>query len=297
MLNGSGYTIDKCGQIMSIRRGGGKDCAGAEPVSIAMSSARLARSSGALTNGRAAGLDHQHRPAGRAGSPARLLLIGRDRQISVLLAELLIAHGYAVQTEEDTQLAEDLAHRAHFDLIIADLADANRIECLRRLRRRTCRPVLVLSARMDQADRIAVLENGAEDCLGKPFNPRELLLRVCTVLRHRADCAQEEPTTLKVGPLSLNAVARRLTVGERELELTGSEMRLLELLMRNAGRTVSRSHLTEYALGRAALPFERSLDTHISKLRGKLGSDARGRTPIRTVRGAGYLLLAQWDAP
>lgn len=265
-------------------------------MSVAVVSTHHGRARGALADVCAAEPDRVNWPSASAGGPERLLLIDRDRQLSMLLAELLRAHGYAVRMAEEAEWAEDPARGPRLDLIIVDFGDSDRVRCLRRLCQRACSRVLVLSAHMDEADRIALLENGAEDCLSKPFNPRELLLRVRTVLRRRTGSTpQDDAMTLRVGPLSLNAVAQTLTIGTRDVELTGAESRALKLLMLNAGRAVVRDHLTEYALGRAASPYERSLDTHISNLRGKLGRDARGGMPIKTLRGVGYLLLPLWE--
>jgi DNA-binding response OmpR family regulator len=159
-------------------------------------------------------------------------------------------------------------------------------EVLRRLRTRSDVPVLMLTARGKDVDRIVGLEMGADDYLPKPFNPRELLARIRAV-RRRASEIDRRPV-LSRGTIELDARARSATVGGRELALTSTEFALLEVLLRHAGRVVSRETLSQEVLERRFSPLDRSIDVHVSGLRRKLANGAAGDR-IKTVRGHGYL--------
>jgi two-component system response regulator CpxR len=162
----------------------------------------------------------------------------------------------------------------------------NGFEVLRQLRKRRTTPVIILTARTEQPDRIAGLNAGADDYLPKPFGPEELLARIRAVLRRSghvdAACAQ----AVEIGGLSLDPRAREVRAGGRLLEVTAIEFDILELLMRSAGRTVTRDELSAVLHQRRSTPYERSLDVHVSHLRKKL--EGAGGCSIRTVRGAGY---------
>ncbi len=161
-------------------------------------------------------------------------------------------------------------------------------DVLRRLRQTLTVPVIMLTARGEDIDRILGLELGADDYLPKPFNPKELVARIHAVLRRTAK--EHSNPTMTVGSLHLSAATLEATVDGRTVRLTGTEFRVLELLMRGAGQAQSRAFLTERILGRALSEYDRSIDTHISNLRRKL-VDERGRgIEIRNIRGAGYLL-------
>jgi DNA-binding response OmpR family regulator len=153
-------------------------------------------------------------------------------------------------------------------------------------------PILMLTARGDDVDRIVGLELGADDYLSKPFNPRELVARMRAVLRRSSNRAARMAASevLEVGPIRLQTATHQVSVDGHAVTLTGAEFRVLELLMRSAGQVLSRDHLTETALGRKLVPYDRSIDTHISNLRRKLNLEA-GRIPeLKNVRGAGYML-------
>jgi DNA-binding response OmpR family regulator len=165
------------------------------------------------------------------------------------------------------------------------------LDVLRKLGADCTTPILMLTARGDDVDRIVGLELGADDYLSKPFNPRELVARIRAILRRAPRSARPgAPDVLNVGQITLNAGTRQVHVGDKLVALTGAEFRVLELLMRSAGQVISRDSMTEQALGRKLAAYDRSIDTHISNLRRKLELEA-GRNPeIKNVRGSGYTL-------
>jgi len=226
---------------------------------------------------------------------ARLLVVDDDTELCTMLEEYLTSEGMEVVSINDGREVQDrLATETH-DLIILDvmLPGMSGFEVLRALRTKHDTPVLMLTARGDDVDRIVGLEIGADDYLPKPFNPRELVARIRAILRRTM--AREEPgepvkQKLEVGSLIVDLARHKAFLDDRDLELTGAELRILESLMRHAGAVVSREDLTREALGREITPYDRSLDTHISNLRKKLGPDSTGESPVRNVRGAGYTL-------
>jgi len=150
-------------------------------------------------------------------------------------------------------------------------------------------PVIMLTARGEEVDRVVGLEMGADDYLAKPFSPRELVARIRAVLRRMSADGQQTNGILSWGPLRLDLRARRADVNEHDLELTAAELRILELLVRADTKTVTRDELMTQALGRRLLPTDRSLDTHVSNLRRKL-MKATDRVTVQSVRGTGYAL-------
>ncbi len=226
----------------------------------------------------------------------RILLVDDDRELIGMLHEYLGREGFEVQTLHDGAEALDKLTQSRSeplpDLVVLDvmLPGRNGLDVLRALRaNESAPPVLMLTARGDDVDRIVGLELGADDYLPKPFNPRELVARIRAVLRRASDRSQpREPLVL--GTLRLDPARHRATVRGNAVELTGAEFRVLEVLLRSAGRVVSREQLTEQALGRKLELYDRSVDTHVSNLRRKLALDAADEPQIRGIRGAGYLL-------
>jgi len=220
-----------------------------------------------------------------------------------MLAEYLAPEGFATATAgTGTAGLEELA-RHPVDLVVLDvmLPELSGFEVLRRIRASSRVPVIMLTARGEEVDRVVGLEMGADDYLAKPFSPRELVARIRAVLRRGPGESADESGVLVFGPLSLDLRARRATAGEHALELTSAELRILELLVRADTRTVTRDDLMAQALGRRLLPTDRSLDTHVSNLRRKL-TKATDRVNVQSVRGAGYALTltsprALTDAP
>jgi two-component system response regulator CpxR len=168
------------------------------------------------------------------------------------------------------------------------------LDVLRRLRAQFPVPVLILTARGEDVERILGLEIGADDYLTKPFNPRELIARIRAILRRTA---QVDTSTgpLFVGDLRLDPAAREVWLNDASLDLTSVEFTLLEALLRDAGHVLTREHLTETVLGRKLGPFDRVIDVHVSNVRRKLGP-AQGGERIKTVRGSGYLFVARSEA-
>lgn len=221
----------------------------------------------------------------------RLLLIDDDDRLAELLTGYLRPHDVALDHARDGTRGLSAAAAGGFDAILLDvmMPGLGGLEVLRRLRAAPATaavPVLMLTARGDEADRVAGLELGADDYVAKPFSPRELLARVRAVLRRAAPAVGG--TVVSAAGISADVAARAVTVDGAPVELTGLEFDLLLALLRRAGRVVSREALLELA-GRADTTVgERAVDVHVSRLRRKLGE--RGGARLRTVRGAGYVL-------
>ena len=224
----------------------------------------------------------------------RLLLVDDDRELTAMLNEYLGNEGFAIAVCHDgTQAAELLAGGTRYDAVVLDvmLPGTNGLDLLRGLRAQPAAPpVLMLTARGDDVDRIVGLELGADDYLPKPFNPRELVARLRAVLRRSAEPRGATEEVITVPPVFLDVPRHTVKVRDAVVVLTGAEFRVLEILMRSVGRVVSREQLTEQALGRALELYDRSVDTHVSNLRRKLGLGAVGDPESRGIRGAGYLM-------
>jgi two-component system response regulator CpxR len=224
----------------------------------------------------------------------RLLIIDDDVRLSEMLVEYLAPEGIELTAVASGIQGLRSAQREDYELIILDvmLPGLSGFDVLKQLREAGSKtPVLMLTARGDDVDRIVGLDLGADDYLPKPFNPRELLARIKAILRRTTEPEGEEPVELKVGDLRVNLRRREAWLGENSLKLTNAEFVILVTLMRSPGDVVSREALTRTALGRQLLPDDRSLDTHISNLRRKLGSDADADVLIRSIRGSGYVLV------
>jgi two-component system response regulator CpxR len=224
----------------------------------------------------------------------RLLIIDDDVRLTEMLTEYLAAEGIELHSASTGSTGLRDALRNDYDLIILDvmLPGLSGFELLRQLRESGSRvPVLMLTARGDDVDRIVGLEMGADDYLSKPFNPRELAARIKAVLRRTSDDLNQDLTELEVGPLRANLPRRDVTLNGQSLKLTNAEFIVLVTLMRTPGQTVSREALTRVALGRQLLPDDRSLDTHVSNLRKKIGDGSERDPQIRSVRGTGYVLV------
>ena len=218
-------------------------------------------------------------------------MVDDDRELGELVAEKLELEGFSTRLCFDGERGASLAASGAFDFVLLDvmLPGIGGFEVLRRVRASSKVPVVMLTARGEEMDRVLGLELGADDYLAKPFSLRELAARLRAVGRRVGGVAASEKTVLEVGDVAMNIPARRATVGERELELTATEWKILETLLLNAGEVVSREVLSLEALGRPLLPYERGIDSHASNLRRKLGPNAAGSERFRTVRGVGYL--------
>jgi len=179
-----------------------------------------------------------------------------------------------------------------FDLLILDimLPGISGLDVLKKIRQKSNVPVIMLTARGDDIDRIIGLEFGADDYLAKPFNPRELTARIKAILR-RARNDHSNVQQLSLGGIDLNVRTRVAMVDGKELTLTGTEFEILKFLLEVPGEVVSKEQLSERALGRRLLPYDRSIDTHISNLRGKLERAGNRNDTIQNQRGIGYLLV------
>jgi DNA-binding response OmpR family regulator len=223
----------------------------------------------------------------------QLLIVDDDFELCNLLTERLREDGFALHAAHDGVEGLSLACSGTFRLVILDvtLPRLGGIELLKGLRLRSSVPVLMLTARGDDVDRIIGLECGADDYLPKPFNPRELIARIKAILR-RLEEHGAGPNSVSAGDIRIDSSVREAWADGRLLELTTVEFALLEALTRNAGQTLTREYLTDIALGRQLSPFDRTIDVHISNLRKKLDGPA-GLQRIKTVRGSGYLLTAR----
>ncbi len=220
----------------------------------------------------------------------RLLLVDDDPELCEMLSEYLNQEGFVVTAVHDGQSGVDQALSDAYDVMVLDvmLPEMNGIEVLRSLRLQSSLPVIMLTARGDDIDRIIGLEIGADDYLPKPCNPRELVARLRAILR-RAEHRTAPPRPLvQVGDVQLNTASREVLLGAQSLDLTSTEFRLLEILLRQAGQVVSKEALSEQVLGRKLESYDRSIDMHISKLRRKLGDNPQQRPYVQTIRGSGY---------
>src|SRR5262245_46217980 len=225
---------------------------------------------------------------------SRVLVVDDDLEMCAMLSEYLSKEQFDVELAHNGDTALEVLSERRPDIVLLDVSmpRLGGFEVLRKLRGESDLPVLMLTARDDHGDRIHGLELGADDYLTKPFNARELVARIHAILRRSQTRAQmtEAPEVLRLGLLTLETGLRRGKVGDEPVPLTDAEFRILELLVRSAGRVVSRSEITRRALGRRLQGLDRSVDTHVSNLRRKLGESIEGTTPILGVRGAGYML-------
>lgn len=215
----------------------------------------------------------------------RILVIDDDSELCSLLEEYLTREGFGVDCENDGRRGLERSLKAEHDLIVLDvmLPGMDGFEILRRLRQESSVPVIMLTARSEDVDRIIGLELGADDYMPKPFNPRELSARIRAILRR----IESKPlgNRIEVNGVVLDPGTREVFCDGRAIRTTTLEFDILEILMRSAGRVVSRDMLMEAMYNRKATPFDRSIDMHVSHLRKKLEDT---RTLIKTIRGVGY---------
>ena len=222
----------------------------------------------------------------------RALLIDDDIELAELANEFLTLEGFDVEVAPrgDTGLERALA--GGFDVIVLDvmLPGLGGFEVLRRLRAQSAVPVVMLTARGDEGDRILGLESGADDYLPKPFNPRELAARLRAVLRRSSGEGASAPhrEKMEVGDLEINSASRVMRKNGEKVELTGLEFDLMAAFLREAGKVVAREQIFREVFGRKLLPGDRSIDTHVSNLRRKLGPHPDGSDRFKNLRGVGY---------
>src|SRR5213078_4360072 len=221
-----------------------------------------------------------------------ILVIDDDVELCTLVGEYLAPEGFLVECAHDGKRGLEAAVTGEHLLVVLDvmLPGMNGFDVLRRIRGKSRVPVLLLTARGEDVDRIVGLEIGADDYLPKPFNPRELVARIRAILRRTRAGAGEMPVpeVIKVGDVELDPARRSVHHHGKPVELTSVEFGLLQVLLREAGRVVTREALVDEVLGRKFSPFDRSIDMHVSKVRKKLG-DTDTEDHIKTVRGAGYI--------
>jgi len=231
-----------------------------------------------------------------AQSMDRVLIVDDDVDLCRLLTERLSTEGFAIEAVHDGPHGLERALSGEHALVVLDLMlpGIGGLEVLRGLRAQSPVPVLILTARGEDIDRILGLEIGADDYVPKPFNPRELLARIRAILR-RTNRSATSAVPLLVGDVRLDPAAREVWLNDKPVDLTSVEFELLETLLRAAGRVLTREQLTESVLGRKLGPFDRVIDVHVSHVRRKLGP-AQGGERIKAVRGSGYLFVVRPEA-
>lgn len=224
-----------------------------------------------------------------------ILMIDDDVALTQLVAEYLQLDGYQFKAVHQGPEGLELAKSNTFQLVLLDimLPGMDGLTVLKQLRQHSYCPVLMLTARGDEIDKVVGLELGADDYLAKPFSPRELVARIKAILR-RVELIQQQQqpqlSALQVNGLRLDSAKRQVLVGEQPLILTATEYQILELLLRHAGDVVSKEDLSQLALGKRLQLYDRSLDMHISNIRKKIAQYDEGEK-IQTLRGLGYVLL------
>ena len=221
---------------------------------------------------------------------ARILIIDDDRELCTLLADFLRLEGFQLSAAHDGADAVEHCRQHSYDAIVLDimLPGLQGLDVLRQLRGFSDTPVLMLTARGEDTDRIVGLEMGADDYLPKPCNPRELAARLRAILRRGQLTSQEQAKgPLRVGEVILNPAQRSASHAGADLQLTSAEFNVLQALLQQAGTVVDKEALSLQALGRALSAYDRSIDVHVSKIRKKLAASA-GENLIISVRGVGY---------
>ncbi|QAR33668.1 response regulator transcription factor [Geovibrio thiophilus] len=220
---------------------------------------------------------------------ANILIIDDDTELCELLETYLGEEGFGVESVHEGKSGLAKAQDGGFSLIILDvmLPGMDGFAILRELRKTNDTPVFMLTARGEETDRISGIENGADDYLPKPFNPRELIVRIKAILRRTG--RQTAGVTIEAGTLRINTLRLSAYAGGQEITLTSAEFQILEMLMRSAGKTVSRDDISKCVFERELNSFDRSIDVHISNIRKKIGDP----DIIKSIRGAGYILTAE----
>ena len=231
------------------------------------------------------------------GVSGRILMIEDDEALSAMVGEYLGSVGYAVTPCSDAASGMATLERGGFDALVLDvmLPDLDGFELCRRVRATNDIPILMLTARGDETDRIVGLELGADDYLPKPFNPRELLARLRAILRRRT-AGETTSGALRFGRLEIDRDARAVRVEGEERTLTGYQFDLLCALAENAGRVMTRDALMDRVRGSTLEAFDRSIDVHVSRIRAAIEDDPKHPRRVLTVRGTGYVFARSQDA-
>ena len=227
----------------------------------------------------------------------QVLIIDDDTRLSAMLSDYLSGNGYRVRAAATARAGLDEIARSPPDAVILDimLPDLDGFETCRRIRAFSSVPVLMLTAKGEETDRIVGLEIGADDYLPKPFNPRELLARLKAVLRRRATPASAEARVLRFGRLEIDPASRTVRVDGNDCVMTSYQFDLLVALAENAGRILSRDQLMDMVRGTELEAFDRSIDVHVSRIRAGIETDPKHPRRIITVRGAGYVFARNQD--
>ncbi len=229
---------------------------------------------------------------------SKILLIDDDQELSQLVIDYLTLDGFVLELAADGVTGLAKAQTGQYQLILLDvmLPGMDGLSLLRQLRQSSYCPVLMLTARGDDIDRIVGLELGADDYLAKPFNPRELSARVKAILRRveliQHSQSEQQQNLLELNHVQLNRQNRQVHCRGQLLTLTATEFQLLDYLMRHAGQVITKENLSKAVLGRTLQQYDRSLDVHISNIRKKLAC-CDPQEKIQTLRGSGYLFLEQ----
>ncbi len=227
-----------------------------------------------------------------AAPTIKVLLIEDDERLATLTARYLESHGVVVTVTRDGIEGQAEALRRQYDCIVLDLMLPGKdgIEVTRELRARTDVPIVMVTARVEEVDRVLGLEVGADDYVTKPFSPRELLARIRATVRRVRGQAGPTQQMVHVGGLVLDPQRMTVMLDGKPIDVTAYEFSILRALAQRPGRVLSREQLLDLAKGSAELSFDRSIDVHVSRLRAKLGDDSRSPKILKTVRGVGYLL-------
>lgn len=226
----------------------------------------------------------------------KILLVDDDEELTELVTEYLTSEEFEVSAVYDGESGLESGLSGAYDLMVLDvmLPKIDGFQVLKMLREESNVPVLMLTARGEDMERITGLEGGADDYLAKPFNPRELVARINAILRRtqtaeNKESGDEETPKIEIGDVEVNSAARLAKKGDEVLQLTSVEFDLLVALLRDAGKIINKEDLSQTVLGRRLSPFDRSLDMHISNLRKKLGTHPDGNDRIKTIRSVGYI--------
>ncbi len=231
----------------------------------------------------------------------KILVVDDDQEIRELLKEYLDKNGFSVSTAAEGQSMRQCLVSGHFDLIVLDIMmpGEDGFTLCKEIRAKSNIPIIMLTAGSDETDRIIGLELGADDYVGKPFNPRELLARIKAILRRfdESNVIAKHVDHIRFGHFCLNMTNRELQYKEEPPEsLNGADFNLLRLFVSHPGEVLSRDDLSHHLRGRDASPFDRSIDVQISRLRNRLRDDGKSPQIIKTVRGAGYILTIPVEA-
>ncbi|HET9284125.1 MAG TPA: response regulator transcription factor [Candidatus Angelobacter sp.] len=229
-----------------------------------------------------------------------VLLIDDDTELSKLLEEYLQSEQFELEAAHDGPSGLEKALGNHYAAVVLDvmLPGMSGLDVLKQLRQKSSVPVLMLTARGSELDRILGLELGADDYLAKPFNPRELVARLRAILRRTSGTASAGAAQpIHLAGVELHPESRSVTCAGKPVSLTGAEFDLLYTFLRSPGKIITREDLTQAALGRPMSPMDRSIDVHVSNLRRKLGPYEGDQERIKAIRGSGYVYLLPGEQP